>query len=353
MGPQGVQGEPGPQGIKGEKGDKGDKGDTGPQGLQGIQGLQGPVGPQGTPGTSVTIQGSYDTYDQLVEAHPTDIPGNAYLVPPYLYVWSNTEYAWKNVGNIQGPEGPAGPQGNPGPTGESGVYIGEEAPTNPDVRVWIYPDDNPTSIANASQVEMADGTDVESNIKALQEFDQQIGEYFETEYDPRLTEVETKTYTLDDLTKAQSERLDIAENNIDAIVGAVNTLSESVNTNTTNINAHLKAYNTSGTAGSGTSTPYRKLLTISLPNAYQTQYIKFVAYEGENMTYLFNGEILVHLNANKVIANSYLWGTYTMKNASDIKMILYVEDNNLLHVVVSFNLVIKSVLSVSDFQLYG
>ena len=198
MGPQGVQGEPGPQGIKGEKGDKGDKGDTGPQGLQGIQGIQGPQGLQGIPGTSVTIQGSYDTYEQLVEAHPTDIPGNAYLVPPYLYVWSNTTYSWTNVGNIQGPEGPAGPQGNPGPTGESGVYIGEEEPTNPDVRVWIYPDDNPTSIANASQVEMTDGTDVESNIKALQAFDQQVIEYFEVEYDPRLTEVETKMYTLGD-----------------------------------------------------------------------------------------------------------------------------------------------------------
>lgn len=169
MGPQGIQGEPGPQGIKGDKGDKGDKGEKGDQGIQGIQGIQGPVGPQGTPGTSVTIQGSFDTYEQLVEAHPTDIPGNAYLVPPYLYVWSNTTYSWTNVGNIQGPEGPAGPQGNPGPTGESGVYIGEEAPTNPAVRVWISPDDNPTSIANASQVEMADGTDVESNIQNLKQ----------------------------------------------------------------------------------------------------------------------------------------------------------------------------------------
>jgi hypothetical protein len=45
---------------------------------------------------------------------------------------------------------------------------------------------------------MTDGTDVESNIKALQEFDQQIGEYFETEYDPRLTEVETQMYVLGD-----------------------------------------------------------------------------------------------------------------------------------------------------------
>lgn len=167
MGPQGVQGEPGPQGIQGEKGEKGDKGDKGDQGLQGPQGIQGPVGPQGTPGTSVTIQGSYDTYDQLVEAHPTDIPGNAYLVPPYLYVWSNTTYSWTNVGNIQGPAGPAGPQGDPGPTGASGVYVGEETPTDPTVNVWISPDDNPTSIANASQVEMYDGTDVESNIIRL------------------------------------------------------------------------------------------------------------------------------------------------------------------------------------------
>jgi hypothetical protein len=46
-GPQGLQGEQGP---KGEKGDKGDKGDTGPQGEQGEQGIQGEQGPMGQHG---------------------------------------------------------------------------------------------------------------------------------------------------------------------------------------------------------------------------------------------------------------------------------------------------------------
>lgn len=70
------------------------KGDTGPQGIQGPQGIRGEVGPQGVRG----------------EVGP------------------------------QGPQGETGAQGPQGEPGASGVYVGSDAPTDPDVNVWIDPD---------------------------------------------------------------------------------------------------------------------------------------------------------------------------------------------------------------------
>lgn len=130
MGPEGPQGPKGDKGDKGDQGEKGDTGERGPQGIQGPKGEQGIQGPQGiqgipgepgTPGTSVVILGSYPTYQALVEAHPTGIPGNAYMVNPFLYVWDNNTYSWNNVGRIQGPQGETGPQGVQGPQGEPGT----------------------------------------------------------------------------------------------------------------------------------------------------------------------------------------------------------------------------------------
>ena len=69
----------------------------GPRGPQGLIGPQGPEGPQGIQG----LQG------------------------------------------IQGPQGIQGEQGLKGDTGDSGVYIGEDAPTDPSVKVWIKPDEDP------------------------------------------------------------------------------------------------------------------------------------------------------------------------------------------------------------------
>ena len=144
QGPQGVQGETGAtgpqgiQGLQGEKGDKGDKGDTGPQGPQGIQGETGPQGPKGDKGdtgatgpqgpkgdkgdqgTGVTILGSYASESELTTAHPTGSIGDSYLINGYLYVWSDTDTAWINVGNIQGPQGEKGDTGETGPQGPKG-----------------------------------------------------------------------------------------------------------------------------------------------------------------------------------------------------------------------------------------
>ena len=69
--------------TNGKKGDKGDKGDD---------------------GTSVTILSpSYNTLDELLQAHPKGNSGDAYLVNGELYVWNGQ--AWENVGKIQGPAG--------------------------------------------------------------------------------------------------------------------------------------------------------------------------------------------------------------------------------------------------------
>ena len=65
-------------------------------------------GTNGADGTSVTILGSYDTLEALQAAHPTGNEGDAYIVAGDLYVWSIDDSAWKNVGQIQGPQGEAG-----------------------------------------------------------------------------------------------------------------------------------------------------------------------------------------------------------------------------------------------------
>lgn len=98
------------------KGPKGDTGDTGPQGPQGVPGPQG---------TGVNILGSYDTLVELKEEHPTGNIGDAYLVQGHLYVWSETEIDWIDVGNIQGPQGQTGPAGQNGADGAAGPGLSQ------------------------------------------------------------------------------------------------------------------------------------------------------------------------------------------------------------------------------------
>lgn len=68
------------------------------------------AGSDGKDGTGVTILGSYDTEEELKEAHPTGSLGDSYIVAGDLYVWNSTD--WQNVGNIQGPAGATGEDGN-------------------------------------------------------------------------------------------------------------------------------------------------------------------------------------------------------------------------------------------------
>lgn len=83
--------------------------------------VKGEQGEPGKDGTGVTILGSYDTESELNAAHQTGSEGDAYIVTGDLYVWDAENSKWKNVGQIQGPQGPQGLQGIQGPKGDQGI----------------------------------------------------------------------------------------------------------------------------------------------------------------------------------------------------------------------------------------
>lgn len=114
-GDTGDKGESGTTGQKGETGPKGDTGDTGPAGPAGQTGQKGDTG---ATGTATTIKGSYNTYQELINAHPTGNDGDSYLVNGSLYVWLDN--AWENVGNMKGDKGDTGATGSKGDTGDTG-----------------------------------------------------------------------------------------------------------------------------------------------------------------------------------------------------------------------------------------
>ena len=149
-GPQGLQGRPGPTGPTGPQGEQGLPGDsinlsigdvkltddmagvsitdTGsginhilnfviPRGVTGEPGPQGPTGPSGT---SVKILGSYSTLQDLQREHSEGEAGDGYLVGDNLYVWSENDQQWNDVGVIRGPQGPTGPEGKQGEIGPRG-----------------------------------------------------------------------------------------------------------------------------------------------------------------------------------------------------------------------------------------
>lgn len=83
-----------------------------------------PKGPIGPTGTGISILGSYNTYDDLLKAHPIGNIGDSYLIGDDLYVWSDNEKKWQDAGTVRGPVGPigpTGPKGDVGPTGPSGT----------------------------------------------------------------------------------------------------------------------------------------------------------------------------------------------------------------------------------------
>lgn len=119
-GPKGEKGDKGAQGERGERGDAFTYADFTAEQLAALKGEKGEKGEKGDAGTGVTILGSYDTSDELFSTHPIGAFGDSYLVEGDLYVWSDTESTWKNVGSIQGPQGEKGDTGPQGPQGEQG-----------------------------------------------------------------------------------------------------------------------------------------------------------------------------------------------------------------------------------------
>ena len=127
-GAKGDTGNTGETGATGQKGDTGPKGDTGATGPAGDTGATGATGDTGATGTATTIKGSYNTYQELINAHPTGNDGDSYIVDGTLYVWLNN--AWENVGNIKGDTGVTGAKGDTGdtgPKGDTGIGSDEEA----------------------------------------------------------------------------------------------------------------------------------------------------------------------------------------------------------------------------------
>lgn len=126
-------GDKGVKGYTGAKGNKRDKGETGATGQQGegLKGDTGDPGPHGdtdpagatgdtgATGAGLTIKGSYDTYEELINEHPTGNDSDCYLVNGSLYVWNGN--TWENIGNIKGDTGDVGPKGDTGAKGDTGV----------------------------------------------------------------------------------------------------------------------------------------------------------------------------------------------------------------------------------------
>lgn len=117
---------------------KREKGDTGDTGVK---------GETGATGASLTIKGSYDSYEELIAEHPTGNNGDSYLVNESLYVWNGN--AWENVGNIKGDigatseTGAKGDTGTKGGTGDKGVKgdTGDTGPATDENAGWKLPVD--------------------------------------------------------------------------------------------------------------------------------------------------------------------------------------------------------------------
>ena len=80
----------------------------------------GPTGPTGPKGDGLQIKGDYNTYEELINNHPTGNSGDCYIIEGILYIWNTENNSWDNVGNIKGPKGDVGPIGPMGPKGDIG-----------------------------------------------------------------------------------------------------------------------------------------------------------------------------------------------------------------------------------------
>ena len=104
-----------------------------------------------------------NTYQELINAHPTGNDGDSYLVNGSLYVWLNN--AWKNVGNIKGDTGATGPKGDTGDKGDTGEGSDEEAGWKLPVDEILTTTTLPTGISKGYRVAI-----VTSSVMAIKEY---------------------------------------------------------------------------------------------------------------------------------------------------------------------------------------
>lgn len=113
----------------------GDTGDIGPQGIPGgyyiptvdadgmitftpteenmdivdPMNIKGPKGEKGDPGKSLVIRSMYASYEDMIEAHPVGVAGDAYFVGTsesnVVYMWDEETSEWINIGSLRGPQG--------------------------------------------------------------------------------------------------------------------------------------------------------------------------------------------------------------------------------------------------------
>lgn len=153
---------------------KGDTGATGQQGEQGPKGYTGPAGAKGDTGATgigTTIKGSYNTYQELIVAHPTGSLGDSYIVGGFLYVWNGN--AWENIENLKGDTGATGPKGDTGATGATDQGSDEEAGWKLPVDQILTTTTLPTGISAGYRASI-----VTSSVMAIKEYN---GTSWETE----------------------------------------------------------------------------------------------------------------------------------------------------------------------------
>ena len=81
----------------------------------------------GPTGTSVSVLGTYNSYEDLIKEHAKGNKNDSYLINGDLYVWSDKDNSWVNAGKIEGPKGEKGDKGDQGIPGEKGD-IGPQGP---------------------------------------------------------------------------------------------------------------------------------------------------------------------------------------------------------------------------------
>lgn len=112
----------------------------------GAPGPQGPQGQDGTPGKDG--EKGEDGFSPIATVTPTENGAT-------ISITDKTGTTTATITN--GQDGAPGAKGEKGETGDSGVYIGDSEPTDPDVNVWIDPNGQPSAVP-ASSVTFDDTT---------------------------------------------------------------------------------------------------------------------------------------------------------------------------------------------------